>query len=393
MPTHSSYNEGLLHWIWKNRQLGLRPLTTTSNKKVEIYHPGYANETDGPDFLNARIAIGPLTFHGDVEIHWTARDWKGHCHHNDPNYNRVVLHAVFNDGNITEVFRYDQTSIPTLCLKPHLRDSLKHFAESYRRQTSLPCAGNLNSVPNNVFKTQIAKAQKEYFEQKVDQLLQLYDPNLTLSRAWQNLCITGLFDALGIIHNREPMKKLASRLLTSADAKNRADLIHAAWRLAGIDPENTSVPYSWKRKGSRPNNHPRHRIAQGCELLWIIQKKPVLHWLRTDIAKSFDQCRKQMDYKPGLGRGRADVLCATVWLPAVYILADILGKQQYTEMAYDAWFNHRMKLPSSITKPFEEAGIPPSIYKTNLGTVFQRKAYCNPGRCEHCSIFKSIISS
>lgn len=389
-----SYNERLLHWIWKNRQLENRPLATVNQKKVSMYHPGYANPTDGPDFLNARIAIGKLIFYGDIEIHWCARDWKAHGHHTDTNYNRVVLHVVFSEKNVTNVFRQDETSVPTLCLKPYLGDSLKTFAEQYQRQTTLPCAGHVHSVPNEVFTRQIAKAQKEYFEEKVDNLLQYYNPNLTISTAWQKLCIIGVFDALGIRHNREPMKKLAEKLFPIArDTQTQRQFIREAFTIAGIDPETGDGSDAWKRKGSRPNNHPRHRIPQGCELLRIIKKTPVLQWLRTDVQKSFSHCRKQMRYQPGLGDSRGAVIFATVWLPAIYILADLLGKQRYTEKAYDAWFNHRMKLPSTITRPFKDAGIPLSLFNNNPGTVFQHKAYCTPRRCEGCKVFKSIISS
>lgn len=394
MKTQSSYNERLLHWIWKNRQLSRQPLFTGKNQRVVIYKTGVANETDGPDFLNARIAIGPLTFHGDVEIHWSARDWKRHNHHTDPNYNRVILHAVFNDTDRVKARRQDQTCIPTIYFKPYLPATLSNFAESYRHDVRLPCEGSLSSVSAAVIEEQINEAHKEYFEKKVDELLKYYDPDLPLQAAWQKLLLIALFDGLGIRHNREPMRKLGAYLFTITTAfKNKADLIEKALDIAGIDPPDSTRPYAWKRKGSRPNNHPRHRIVQGCELLWVIKKTPLLQWLRTDICESFNWCREQSSYSPGLGNSRASVLLATVWIPGIYILADLLGKHQYTQKAYNSWFDYRITLPVSATKPFRNAGIPPDIFEKKLGTLHQWRAYCTSRRCERCKVFKNIISS
>lgn len=387
------YNERLLHWIWEKRQLATS-LLTADGRPVSIYNPGFINETDGPDFVNARIGIGKLTFYGDVEIHWSAGDWNAHGHDNDANYNRVILHAVFNEKNISAVSRADQTRVPTLCIKPFLRRSLQEFAEQYLLPKTLPCAGHIESVPRRSIETQFAKARKEYFEVKVDNLLQFYDPDRTISTAWQKLCIIGVFDALGISHNREPMKQLAAKLYSIAgNTKTPEELTQKAFTIAGIDPETGDGSDAWNRKGSRPHNHPRHRIAQGCELLRIIKKTPVLHWLRTDIRDSFNYCRQQMHYKPGLGSHRADVIFATVWLPSIYILADLLGKKTFTKMAYDTWINHKLKLPASITRTFEHAGMPAAVYRENPGAVFQQKAYCRPRSCQHCKVFKSIISS
>lgn len=38
--------------------------------------------------------MGHVTFHGDVKIHRTIANWIHHQYHEDPWYNKVVLHVV-----------------------------------------------------------------------------------------------------------------------------------------------------------------------------------------------------------------------------------------------------------------------------------------------------------
>ena len=45
-----------------------------------------------PERLLAVEGVGLVR--GDVEIHLNQRDWEGHGHSDDPNYNGVVLHAM-----------------------------------------------------------------------------------------------------------------------------------------------------------------------------------------------------------------------------------------------------------------------------------------------------------
>src|SRR5680860_117492 len=316
MRPKPTYHESLLHWIWGNGQLAHASLTTTAGKDVHIFDAGKHNVTDGPDFIHARIAIGELSFHGDVEIHWSARDWFRHGHHIDTNYDRVVLHVIFDDNaNPKAATRSDGSSIPTLCLKPFLDKPLLHFFKKYRKPSGLPCSNSISFISPEVFKHQIEKAHKEYFEHKVNDLLQFYDPALPLSKAWQNLLIIALFDGLGIAHNREPMQRVAVLLLNHFSTfSSKQALVSFALKEAGIAPAKQPTGYHWKRKGSRPANHPRHRIIQGCELLWAVKKRNFSTWLRTDIHSSFNECRQQIEAKPGLGNARADILFGTVWI-------------------------------------------------------------------------------
>ncbi len=393
MNTTSPFNESLLHWLWKNRYLNSENLSTVNSQKLRVFHPGYLNKTDGPDFTNARVQIGPLKWHGDIEIHWSPGDWYHHKHHTDSNYNRVVLHVVFNGRDCIDVNRKDGTEIPTMLMKPFLSKPLQYFFHHYKQPKTLPCAGNLADIPEKVLKEQFRHAHNAYFEQKVNDLLSFYDASLPLSEAWQNMLIVALFDGLGVSHNREPMRKLAETLLTANNCNSSTELTERALKIAGIEPENSDPSFHWKRKGSRPANHPKTRIKQACELLAFIKNRSLSWWLRTAIQESFDTMIEEVQTETAIGSHRGGVLFGTVWLPSYYLLGDLTGTKRLTEHAKKHWLNHRTRLPASVKKPFEHTHISPEIYRRKLGTVHQLRAYCKPHRCQQCKVFNFIISS
>ncbi|MCK5372280.1 MAG: DUF2851 family protein, partial [Cyclobacteriaceae bacterium] len=61
--------EAFLHFIWKFQQFKSRDLKTDSGQKITVLNPGYKNTDAGPDFSNAKVKIGEITWNGNVEIH------------------------------------------------------------------------------------------------------------------------------------------------------------------------------------------------------------------------------------------------------------------------------------------------------------------------------------
>ena len=114
--------EDLLHFIWKYKKLSLKDLVTSKNEAVIITDVGIHNHLSGPDFFNAKINIGGQLWAGNVEIHLKSSDWYAHGHEKDTNYNNVVLHVVWEDD--AEIFRSDNSEIPTLELKKYISTSL-----------------------------------------------------------------------------------------------------------------------------------------------------------------------------------------------------------------------------------------------------------------------------
>lgn len=394
MSRPPSYPEELLHWVWKTSRLESNRLATVTGEPVIIYDPGNLNNADGPDFLNAHIQIGKLEWFGDIEIHWANQDWNHHGHHTDPNYNRVILHVVWNHNYDSSILREDQTSMPTLELKSYLSDSLQAFLEQYLKPDRLPCSGHVSFISEKAFEQQIQKAEHQYFEQKVDDLLNFWDSSLPPSRAWQKMLAVGLSDGLGISHNREPLRRLCLDLYAQTEkVKSKIELIEMALSKSGLNDEHNSCIYNWKHKGSRPSNHPEVRIRQAVSYLWFISRLPFKTWLKEDSEKLWNQINTQTTHPQGPGKQRKDILYGTVWLPSLFILGNTFASSTLQTKAYTLWENHRPKIPSSLLTPFQFLDLPASLYSHSLGAVYQLRSYCEPRHCEGCKVFKSAISS
>lgn len=393
----STYQEGLLHWIWKSIHLDLSRLCTTEGLPLTIFDTGVHNHSDGPDFLNAAIKIGSIRWHGDVEIHWNEQDWTLHRHHKNTNFNRVILHVVYNINSSQKrvpVLRQDQTHIHTLHLRPFLTEPLQSFLERFNQPGTLPCAGHFSFISQSAFLQQLEKAQEQYFEQKVDDLLHWYNSTLPPSQAWVTMLSLALFDGLGIAYNREPMQKLCRQLIPYlSEHPSRSEFIELAITLSEIMTPFSSRNYKWKHKNCRPANHPAVRIKQAAECLWFIFQLPFEHWLKEDSSLLWKQMLTQVQTKPGPGSERSGILFGTVWLPAFFILGNLFGSGRTSTAAYNNWLNHSVKLPASLVRTFDSLNIPAGVYQNNLGAIYQLRSYCTPRRCDECEVFKSIIPS
>ena len=94
------YSENILQWIWKNLLFDSRELKTTKGNSISIYDQGEMNHSDGPDFLNAKLLIDGLEWHGAIELHLKSIGWKQHGHHLDDSYNKVVLHVEIGRAHV-----------------------------------------------------------------------------------------------------------------------------------------------------------------------------------------------------------------------------------------------------------------------------------------------------
>ena len=60
-------------------------------------------------------------------MHVKSSDWFVHHHENDPNYDNVILHVVWNHD--MEIYRKDNSVIPTLELKKYSDIAVLHRYE------------------------------------------------------------------------------------------------------------------------------------------------------------------------------------------------------------------------------------------------------------------------
>ena len=113
--------ENFLHYVWLYKKIDILHLRTTQLEPLEVISVGFPNPNSGPDFFNGQLRIGEQLWIGNIEIHIKSSDWFIHNHHKDIAYDNVILHVVYEHD--MDVFRRDNTIIPTLELKPYINKS------------------------------------------------------------------------------------------------------------------------------------------------------------------------------------------------------------------------------------------------------------------------------
>lgn len=246
MSSEIKIPENLLYELWQKKSYN-SPLTTESGDDVAILDVGTRNENlAGPDFKNARIRIGNLTFVGDIEIDSNYSDWKAHGHNIDNNYNSVILHAtLLNKNHQAYVYTRNGRKVPSVCLSNFVEKQILEKLKQDVNENSKDGSGKLKC---SVYSLQSASDIKDKFLTKLgverfnkkcnniyDRLKELqflselnvkepviaYDltsrfherkfqhKDFVKKEVWQQLFYELIFEALGYSKNKVQMVELA----------------------------------------------------------------------------------------------------------------------------------------------------------------------------------------
>jgi len=86
--------ESLIVSIWQSQLLERTDLTTEDGEPIRVIYPGRLNDGQGADLLDAVVATRRGLSRGDIEVHVKSSGWQAHHHHQNPIYNRLILHVV-----------------------------------------------------------------------------------------------------------------------------------------------------------------------------------------------------------------------------------------------------------------------------------------------------------
>ncbi|MCM4169696.1 hypothetical protein KCTC52924_02294 [Arenibacter antarcticus] len=227
--------EDLLHYIWKYRKLQVSNVYTSTNEPIRIMEVGAHNLLAGPDFFNAKIVIGEQLWAGTVEIHVKSSDWYAHHHEQDPNYNNVILHVVWEDD--VNVYRKDNTIIPTLVLKNYIsQEVLDTYLELFQQNGGkfINCGHAIENVSQLIWRNWL---ERLYFERLENKWLLVSHLLLESKNDWEKVFFIMLAKGFGLKINGDAFYEIAKQCDFSMIRKIQNDTLRlesAFFGLAGF---------------------------------------------------------------------------------------------------------------------------------------------------------------
>ena len=283
--------ERLLARLWQTRAQR-RALSTADGRRVRVLYPGRRNGGPGPDFRDAMIQVdGAPPQRGDVEVHLADSGWREHGHHEDPNYNNVMLHVVMTRKSKGATERQDGEEVPVT--------SLSATDGEAEAPLELPLLRKWRSLEKADLVLAIEEASERRFRKRSNGYLEKL-----LEEDADELLYRGIMESLGYSRNRDAFLKLArlapwrrlcqlSEGLTGAQRASEVRRILAV--TAGLEEgERTSRIASggknmgrgeWRFAGVRPGNQPLPRIEGAAVLAGRFLETGLVRGLRPAVTE------------------------------------------------------------------------------------------------------------
>jgi hypothetical protein len=430
--------------IWQDCIKGRTDLVTEEDGPIEVVYPGRLNDDRGADLCDAVIVTGRGLQQGDIEIHVRSSSWWGHGHHQDPRYNRVILHVVYQRDTGAAVTLQDGRTVPTLALEKYVTGTLGTL---YRRP--MPCCEIIDHQNTAFIGNILDKAGDRRFQAGAVEFQQ----QLSLSEAEQVL-YQGILGALGYKKNKAPMLELAhrvplSRLMAAAPAEISDDECLARYQAlllgtAGLLPspqagwcetaedggiwirrleqfwksspdKRTMSPSDWHFFKVRPVNSPRRRLAAMSYLLCRFRTGGLLsvllrkvenaaadggyrslnEWLLVDAdgfsAENLDFGSPSRGVAPALlGESRAGVIVVNVLLPFAVAWGQAEARPGLVEKALDIYHHYPALAVNTLEKHMSrQLGINRVLVNSarrQQGLLHLYKTFCSQGKCRECPL-------
>jgi hypothetical protein len=277
--------EKLISRLWQSH-LVKYPVADTG-EWLHVIFPGRPSNTGGCDFKDAVFGINGHIVSGNVEVHIKSSQWHSHGHHQDPKYNNIVLHVVWQQDSQGPTLLQNGRAIPTIYLGPHIANTLDELANLPAAASYCPEVGrHPNSASLNKLLT--AAGAKRFKAKATSFRKALYKEDAG------QVVYQGIARALGYAQNAGPCQELARRLPAGeliikkkpttdfypqalllghagllpyqrhrAAKDKEAVRLEKIWRPAGVT--DTMRETDWCFFRVRPDNFPTRRlVALGC---------------------------------------------------------------------------------------------------------------------------------
>lgn len=238
--------EKLLQYLWNYKVFKNFYFKDIEGNSVEIIQFGKWNKDAGPDFLDSRVRINGVVLAGNIELHVRSSDWIFHNHSQDPNYQNIILHVVFQHD--MEVNLLNQQKVPTLELKSYIDENiLRKYEKLINGNQFIACENifNKDKIPLHFHEGNILK--------KLEEKSIEFEQNLSLHKNnFESVLFHSLAYSFGLKVNAHIFRHIAESIDYSIINKIRQNPLQLEALLFGISgwltaPEDGQMKI-WKRE-------------------------------------------------------------------------------------------------------------------------------------------------
>ncbi len=420
--------EDFLHYTWKHKKIDVTNLKTTNNEVITILSVGQHNLNAGPDFFNAQLKIDNQLWVGNLEVHIKSSDWFLHNHEQDKAYDNVILHVVWEHD--TNVYRKDNTTIPTLELKEYIsRTALNNYQQLFSKTNKwINCEQDFANIDDFMMQNWLERLYFERLERKAESINQL----LKISKNdWEAVLFKMLAKNFGLKVNADAFLSMVNTIDFSIIRKlqnNQTSLEALFFGQADLLSEDIQDPYFQslikehqflKQKFSlfnenitpikffrlRPSNFPTIRLSQLAGLynkeqnlfskineiltikdfytLFSIETSPF--W---ESHYTFDKDSKKS--KKRLSKAFIDLLIINTIIPIKFTYAIYQGKQIEEDIV--KLIQQIVSEKNNITQKFNSLKKVSNSALQSQALLQLKNEYCNKNKCLQCTIGNSLLT-
>ncbi|MES2829986.1 MAG: DUF2851 family protein [Bacteroidota bacterium] len=421
-------SENLLFFIWQNRLLSSLNLVGMQGEQIRVIHPGMLNTNAGPDFTEANLLIGNTRWAGNIEIHVKSSDWVMHRHQQNPAYDTVILHVVYEHDQI--ILNSSGNAIPTLILKGLFDEALiGRYNELLISNRKFPCSAQIKEIDSFTIRSFLSRLVVERLELKSNEVLaKLADTK----GDWNETFYYFLARNFGFKVNAPAFELLAGSLshqILAKHADNQQQMEALLFGQAGFLSLQTNNGYPgdllgeydflkhkyalkpievsvWKFLRMRPMNFPTIRIAQLAALLFntkfLFSKVMETNDLK-QLAKLFELLpvnsywtthyhfrkeTKEMRIQLGT-RSIENIMINTA---CVFLFSYGKFTDNYALVERSLNFLEQIHQESnSLLTPYTEAGVLIDSAFMSQAVLQLNKFYCSQKKCLNCGIGVKIL--
>ena len=419
--------EALLHYIWRNRLYKTGEYKTINGERIVILHPGFTHNDAGPDFKQAIVKIGEITWAGDIELHLKTSDWNRHNHSTDKKYDHIILHVVFEHDN--EIWTESGRKPIIFELKPWiLPETITRYEELQNVGRSLSCAQGTERISPELFNSVLTRAGMERLRRREKIITESL---IQCQQNWQETFFRHILICYGFKTNATAFELLGrslpwkhfqnhlnNQLQTYALIFGQAGLLNDKYRDSYIMALNDEFTYlqkkyrlnpisksSWNLLRLRPQNFPGMRLAQASELFHQNPQifRSIFNFTNQDSLVSLFRTTPhnywQTHYMPDIpsdkhsaimGDNMINLLIINGVIPFFYSYGRFMGNIDLQERAF-----HLLELlppeKNKSTTLYRKYGFPINNSMHSQGVLELMQYYCQKRRCLDCGIGQSLL--